>query len=344
MVRIILKEANTSIFSRLIGKSIINISTIDTGVMNYVYRACASDGSVYYLKQALKDAKNKSELSKDLVLVNKNRIESEYRSITTLKSYFRNRNLFTLPDIVSFDKPNSILITRDLGANGLLQKDMESGIFNADVARNIGNYIAYQHSTTFNKNIIIRKTLAKEIKHWNFFLSLRTKSLLKNTALLDLKKEIGNVYEDGVAHTNKLLVHMDFCPKNILYTLEKNVAVVDFEFSSGVGDPAYDLGFMIGHYMLFALISAQKDLAVDSMFRIYNHYSKNVRGFAFSIDIEKRIWKYAGCTLLYRIMGASPASYIKTQYVNSIIKAGRQLLKQDPINEKSIKEIVKLRP
>ena len=341
MVRIILKEANTSIFSRLVGKKIIKVSTIDTGVMNYVYRACAKDGSIYYLKQALKDAKSKNKLSKDLALVNKNRIESEYRSITTLKNYFHNRNLFTLPDIVSFDKPNSILITRDLGANGLLQKDMEGGIFNVDVARNIGNYIAYQHSKTFNKNIIIRKTSAEEIKHWNFFLSLRTKNLLKNTALLDLKKEIANVYENGIVHTNKLLVHMDFCPKNILYTLEKNVAVVDFEFSSGVGDPAYDLGFMIGHYMLFALMSAQKDLAVDSMFRIYNHYSKNVRGLAFSMDIEKRIWKYAGCTLLYRIMGASPAPYIKPLYANNIVRVGMQLLKKNFINKRVIQELIK---
>lgn len=341
MARIILKEANTSIFSRLIGKSVTNISTINTGVMNYVYRARAKDGSVYYLKQALEEAKRKNKLSKDLALINRNRIESEYRSITTLKDYFHKRNLYILPDIVSFDKSNSILIMRDLGASGFLQKDLESGIFNVDIARNIGDYIAYQHSTTFNKNIIIRKTLAEDIKHWNFFLSLRTKSLLKNTALLDLKKEMINIYENGVAHTNKLLVHMDFCPKNILYSLQKNIGVVDFEFSSGMGDPAYDLGFMIGHYVLFAMISAQKDLAVDSIFKIYNHYLESVRGLTFSINIGERAWKYAGCTLLYRIMGSSPASYIKRRYSNSVIKAGKQLLRQGLIDEKSIREIVK---
>lgn len=344
MVRIILKEANTSIFSRLVGKKIIKVSTIDTGVMNYVYRACAKDGSIYYLKQALKDAKSKNKLSKDLALVNKNRIESEYRSITTLKNYFHKRNLFMLPDIVSFDKQNSILITPDLGASGFLQEDLEGGIFDVDIARNIGDYIAYQHSATFNKNIVIRKTLAEEIKHWKFFLSLRTKSLLKNAALADLKKEIINVYEDGVTHTNKLLVHMDFCPKNILYSPGKNIAIVDFEFSSGLGDPAYDLGFIIGHYLLFAAISTHKHLAVDSIFRIYNHYLRNVWGLVFSTNIGVRAWKYAGCTLLYRIMGASPASYIKTRYTNNIIEAGRQLLKRDLIDEKSIREIIKSRP
>lgn len=343
MARIILKEANTSIFSKLISKSVTNISTINTGVMNYVYRARAKDGSIYYLKQALEEAKKKNILSKDLTLIKRNRIESEYRSITALKDCFHKRNLHILPEILSFDKSNSILITRDLGASGFLQKDLEGGIFNKGIAGNIGDYIAYQHSTTFNKNIIIRKTLAEEIEHWNFFLSLRTKDLLKNMALSDLKKEIVNIYEDGIAHSHKLLVHMDFCPKNILYFPEKNIAVVDFEFTSGMGDPAYDLGFMIGHYVLFAMISTQKDLAVDSILKIYNRYLENVRGLTFSANIGERAWKYAGCTLLYRIVGASPAPYIKRRYSNIIIKAGKQLLKQDLINEKSIREIIKSR-
>lgn len=343
MARIILEKANISIFSKLVGKKIIEISTINTGVMNYIYRACAQDGSIYYLKQALKEAKSKNRLSKDLALVSKSRIESEYRSIAILKNYLYRKNLFILPKIVSFDKSNSILITRDLGTNGFLQKDLENGVFDVDIARNIGDYIAYQHLATFNKTIIIRKTLAEEIKHWNFFLSLRTKDLLKNIALSDLKKEIANIYEDGIAHTYKLLVHMDFCPKNILYSPEKNIAIVDFEFSSGVGDPAYDLGFIIGHYILFAVTSIQKDLAVDSIFKIYNHYSKNVQKLAFSIDIGKRVWKYAGCALLYRIMGASPALYIKPSCANNTVQLGMQLLKQDFINKRVFQELIKQR-
>lgn len=342
MSKIILKYANTLIFSELLGKKIDKVSPINSGVMNYVYKAYAQDGSIYYLKQALTQAKGKTKLSEDLASVSENRLECESKSIVILKNYLHTKSFFTLPKIHSFNKISNILITHDLNNHGTLQRDLEKGVFNKKLARNIGKYLAYQHSKTFNKDVVVRKNAKEEMKHWRFFLSLRTKKLSKNRVLSGFKKEITEVYKNGILNTSKLLVHMDFCPKNILYSSKECIAIVDFEFSSGFGDPAYDLGFVIGHYILFALISGQRDKVIRSAFEIYDHYFRNTRNLPFqNNNIEQRTWKYAGCTLLYRVIGASPMYYIKSRYKNRIIDIGKQLLKQDFINKEVVQQLVK---
>lgn len=307
--------------------------------MNYIYRISAQDGSVYYVKQALEKAKDRNILSKDLAKISRDRIKFEYKTITILKNLVFNGDLLKLPNIILFDRLNSILVTQDLGI-GSLQKNLENGVFDVSVARNVGSYLFHQHTKTFNKEIIIRKSIGEEVRHWNFFLSLRTKNLLQNNFLSDLKEEITAVYKNGINHSFALLMHMDFCPKNILFSNKKDIAILDFEFSSGIGDPAYDLGFLIGHYLLFTIMSIEKKPSLDSLYEIYNNYIKSIQDLPFSKDIDNRVWKYAACTLLYRIAGASPASYIKPNYMDKIIKIGRGILKRNDINRKKIQEII----
>jgi hypothetical protein len=55
-------------------------------------------------------------------------------------------------------------------------------------------------------------------------------------------------------HTSDILVIMECCLKNIFQRQGNSVGAFDFEFASGVGDPAYDIGFLIGHYLLFTLL------------------------------------------------------------------------------------------
>jgi 5-methylthioribose kinase len=338
MSRIILKNSKTKVFSQLINKNVISITEVNLGIINYVYQVIARDGSSYFIKQALKETKNKNILNMNFV---KDRIGSEYKSLHVLNNLREQNNQYLLPEIVLYDKLNMILVTKDLKPTGNLQQALKKGTFDIKIAKNIGVYLAHQHSKTYNKVIIIGEDQNNDIKEWNFFLSLRTKDLLKNHSLADLKKELIDIYEKGSSNASHLLMHLDYCPKNILFFNDKRIAVLDFEFSSGIGDPAYDIGFIIGHYLLFAIVFSESGSAIDSIFELYDAYCKGVEKLSFYKEFGERIWKYVGCTLLYRTIGASPDNSINQTQKNKIIKAGKELLKMENINKYSIQELIK---
>lgn len=343
MAKLILSNHNdTSVFSELIGKKVISIKEINLGLMNYVFEATCEDSTIYFIKQALREAKEKQRISKNLALISVERIENEFNTLKIMHNYKPSSLRAIFPEIISFNKKDNILVTKDLNKNICLQHDLENGIFDPYIARNISLYLSNQHAATFNKKIIIRRRKDKELEHWDFFLSLRTKDLLTSSASF-LEKELEETYNNGIKHSCDVLLHMDFCPKNIIYNKKKQIAIVDFEFSSGIGDPAYDMGFMLGHYLVFAIVKTEKQKAICAIYDAFRAYIDNVSHIKEFGDIEKRIWKYAACTMLYRIVGASPASYILPTFKNDILYASKQLLQTENVDKNLLQKIISQR-
>ena len=299
---------------------------IDVGAMNYVYEAEA-DGHAIYLKQALDDAKNKAKIGKDLAGIPKNRIGYEDKYIETISKFLPEE--IELPKILKYDKENNILIISDVKKGGiLLEESLLNGNFNVKTAYNLGKFLGLSHKNTIGRKIIIRGSEENDSDNWEIFLKMRTTGILQKEKFSDdMIKNVNAVYDDVKSnHTNKVVINMDCCPKNVFERKDGSIGLVDFELASGIGDPIYDLGFLIGHYLIMLAISTDKaEEAISSIHGILKGYKEEMKFLNDNNDNE-RLVKYSGMIMIYRVAGSSPAPYIKADKAPLIKEIGVHLI------------------
>lgn len=119
---------------------------------------------------------------------------------------------------------------------------------------------------------------------------------------------------------------MDCCPKNIVVRKDRKVGVIDFELSSWAGDPAYDLGFLIGHYLIHAIQQNFPETALRTIDGSIQAYCNEVNGMILQRNILKRVVKFSAVTIIYRIAGASRLSYINPVSIPNLLKNAMNLL------------------
>jgi tRNA A-37 threonylcarbamoyl transferase component Bud32 len=106
---------------------------------------------------------------------------------------------------------------------------------------------------------------------------------------------------------NRTLVHGDFSPKNVLVGLD-GLWVIDFEVAH-IGDPVFDLAFLVAHLVLKSLhrpgCAGAYRACAASFLDTYAHTA----GPRF-IPVEDSLGLQAGCLLLARVDGKSPAEYL----------------------------------
>lgn len=122
----------------------------------------------------------------------------------------------------------------------------------------------------------------------------------------DLAPEIDS-YVARLQSTRSCLVHGDFSPKNVLLG-EEGLWVVDFEVAH-LGDPAFDLAFMLNHLMLKAIhrpnSAGEYRLCAEAFWRAYCR--------AVSTALAPRaayVFGHVACQMLARVDGKSPAEYL----------------------------------
>jgi Ser/Thr protein kinase RdoA (MazF antagonist) len=121
-----------------------------------------------------------------------------------------------------------------------------------------------------------------------------------------------------------MISHLDAAPKNVLLTAD-GAALLDFELGAAVSDPAYDPGFLAGHYLLIGENLPQMTAASHAAAKDLAHaYQQSAPG----IDPawETRFWRYAALTMLYRLHGSSPAPYLAPPRYPAIRNAAIALL------------------
>jgi len=304
------------------GKTRFTDKFIDVGAMNYVY-SMEANGHIIYLKQALDEAKNKDKIGKDLADIPKNRIGYEDKYIETISKFLPKE--IELPKILKYDKKNNILIISDVKKGGvLLEESLLNGNFNVKTAYNLGKFLGLSHKSTIGRKITIRGSEENDADNWEIFLKMRTKGILQKEKFSDdVVKNVNNVYEDVKSnHTNNVVINMDCCPKNVFERKDGSIGLVDFELASGIGDQAYDLGFLIGHYFLMGVIGRDniKDAiyAVKEILKAYDEQMKNLK----DEEHDKRVIKYSGMVMIYRVTGSSPAPYIKPEVIHLVKETG----------------------
>lgn len=308
-----------------------DISFLDTGILNYAY-AIRFHGVAVYLKQALERAKAHDRIGPDLAGVPPERVVYEARFIEVVRALLGPDASELVPRILHLDAANHVLVTRDVSCGGsLLESELRRGRISARVAASLGGLLGRMHAATLDRPCPIRGSNANDEAHWMLFLRMRTIGCLKNAALPEsTARALRGLAEEAAArHTRHVLLHVDYCPKNLFARPDERAAVIDFELGAGVGDPAYDLGFLLGHYLLLTPGRAGiPDSSRSALTAMLEAYLSRVPG---GQPMALRAQRYAAATVLYRIFGSSRSFGLSDDDIPALQELASRLLLADRV-------------
>lgn|GEM_PF-1527293 len=303
-----------------------DIEYIDHGVMNWVLKLKTARGD-FFLKQALKEVKKHTEVGPELRSVSPQRIKYENNFIGRIKNLLPEH--VQIPHIHFYDEGNNILLMSDVaGATGKLhEKVLLDGDFNAVAAARVGQFLGRIHRRTHGKGYVIRQSRAADHKNWQRFLRMRTVDVHSRSIETEVLDELNRLYDTVLRHhTHEVLICIDCCPKNIIEKTDGRIGIFDFELATGVGDPAYDLGFLIGHYLIHALLAQDPGSCLQAVENAVRAYDTELQGSRLNDLLLQRMPQYAGATMLYRVAGASRLKYISDDKRDNILFIGSKLI------------------
>lgn len=105
------------------------------------------------------------------------------------------------------------------------------------------------------------------------------------------------------------LVHGDYSPKNVLI-YNGRIVLLDYEVIHW-GDPAFDVGFSMTHFLSKAHALPVHRAAFAAAARVYwASYREQIQGLEFAADIERYAVRHTLACLLARAAGRSPLEYL----------------------------------
>jgi 5-methylthioribose kinase len=147
----------------------------------------------------------------------------------------------------------------------------------------------------------------------HFFQTLRLEPYYQHSATV--VPEAASFLEELVGWTLSradTLVHGDFSPKNVL-VYHQQLILLDHEVLH-FGDPAFDIGFSLTHFLSKALHLPQKRQALFEGAQLYwRLYLNEVRGMPWTGHLDFRAAKHTLASLLARVCGRSPLEYLNQE-------------------------------
>lgn len=239
------------------------------GAINHITRVKTKNRS-FVIKQAEENAKFK----KDIILSQK-RVTTERNAIVAFAVRTHSRHI---PKILHFDKEEALLIMEEIPETyEMLTYSLLLGDVNNEIARKIGIFLAQCHSSTYHdkklKEIFPITEMVTKLK-----IGLFHKEFMDSVENQTSKRNIQSVI-DRYFINKIVLVHGDVLPKNILVN-GNNFYFLDYEIAH-VGDPAHDIGTIIAHYLLPAIINypvrKRYYAAAKQLLTAYKKNSKNLK-------------------------------------------------------------------
>ena len=210
---------------------------------------------------------------------------------------------FELPKPVHFDKRTRTLVVTHVCAGGHpLTEDLEQGHFDQNIAAKIGTFLGILHAYPLPNEPLWGDERTEQC-HWQAIIDRCNKSLEHCVhSTREARQGWRQMLRHSVHETQRCIVHLSFCP-TYLRVYNHRIGVTQFERSSSYGDPAYDLGTMIGHLVAYGLHTAQATSCVNALEHLVEAYIHVVPGK--TEDRIRRAIAFAATTLLAR----SPPSY-----------------------------------
>jgi len=121
--------------------------------------------------------------------------------------------------------------------------------------------------------------------------------------------EFLNALVQETLHHKNCLVHGDFSPKNTLIYQNKLI-LLDYEVVH-VGDPAFDLGFAMTHFLSKAHHSpAARNRLASAAELFWQVYLEAISQLDWAAELEPRVVRHTLGCLLARVAGKSPLEYL----------------------------------
>lgn len=229
-----------------------------------------------------------------------------------------------VPRVLDCDVARNIIVLERAPAGWIDWKSMLlAGVVDPQVAERLALVLASWHTGT--STVPLPERLAGTLP----FEQLRISPYYRTVAarLPDVKTPV-EAYIEAMTRRRICLVHGDFSPKNVLVGENGAMWVLDFEVAH-LGDPAFDLAFLLCHLTLKALhVPVVADALDECAKRFAASYENAVPGHL------RPTWSYVlghlGCLLLARVDGKSPAEYLTENERRASRALGRQLLADPP--------------
>lgn len=296
----VLKEKVATLLTRYDLGEIEELTSVGQTKMDQVLRVRTRDGNTWMVKYA-GDTIDVGSVGHPQKPKPRERLSTERRALKWLKAHECGE--VEVPNVVHFDKETWTLVMTEVCPDGLsVQDQLRKGTFDPTIAKVMGRFLARCHQS--EKPVPpLWGDKDTDVQHWKRMLQLLTQEVAldgvsKNvcTDLATLRLASENASENG-------FFHLDFCPKN-LRVCPGRIGIIDFELSSNIGDPAFDFGFLLGHYILWGLLTSAGTSGQTTIQEALNAYREEV-GERWG-SMGPRTVAFAGATIVYRLAASRP--------------------------------------
>ncbi len=183
----------------------------------------------------------------------------------------------------------------------LLSGKVEPSYFEA-----FGQLLARLHSRSADW----RAGLSAEFANQSFFESLRLEPyyLYPANQLPEAAVFLRNLV-DSTRQRKLTLVHGDYSPKNVLVR-NNRLVLLDHEVLHW-GDPAFDIGFSMAHFLSKANhLSTHRDQFAEAAHRYWNCYSEAAGDASWRDGLDRYAVLHTVACMLARVAGKSPLEYL----------------------------------
>ena len=274
----------------------VTIQPLKGGVSSDIHLVTQGD-KCFVVKQALAKLRVKDDW---YAPVSRNQVEQEYLR------YVGKILPEAVPGILHTDPEEGLFVMEYLGEGYsnwkalLLQKQTDSHL-----ALEAAQVLGAIHNTSWGDN----KTREMFDTTRNFF-DLRLEPYLLATGKRHpFLRDYFEAESKRISETRECLVHGDYSPKNMLIG-KKRLVILDCEVA-WYGDPAFDVAFLLNHFLLKSLhLYPHSEPFLDLITIFRDRYQKILDSRYDETGLEQRIAHLLSMLFLARIDGKSPVEYI----------------------------------
>ncbi|MDH3504182.1 MAG: phosphotransferase [Nitrospirota bacterium] len=315
----ILKEKLRAIVHGMNLGAIQDLRCTVPGKIDQVFHIHFTDGRRGFIKYA-GDTVGSGTIGQPMKPKPRRRLSAEYQSLEWLTC--RYNQTVNIPEIIFFQPSTwTLALTEVCPLGESLHHQFQHHTFDPTIIPKIIGFLAECHSLT-GPIPPFWGSAKKDRQHWETILAQRTVDLRGDHVSEQDLSHLQILRQQSLAATKKGFFHLDYQPKNIRIG-QGTIGVIDFEFSSSVGDLAYDLGFFLGHYLYWNLILmvgiAGKE-PLQSGLEIYREKIGDLWN-----DLRPRVVGFAGSTILSVLMNES--SRLNQNQLNCLAQTGKTLVR-----------------
>ena len=172
----------------------------------------------------------------------------------------------------------------------------------------------------------------REFSDTTYFENLRLEPyyLYTGQKIPEAAKFLNALAQETMRHKD-CLVHGDFSPKNTLIYRNKLI-LLDYEVVH-FGDPAFDVGFALTHFLSKAHhLTRQRSPLASAAELFWQVYREEISGLDWVRQFEARVVRHTLACLLARVAGKSPLEYLTPEEMKRQQDIVLALIAEPPIN------------